>query len=372
MNRTEPVPNIQVKPKERKLRSIYRTVITILSLYFYISIPFVILALLLVVGIAFYIFLSIGTIPIQLGLILIIMLFGSLIAIVRSVFSRVKNIPPGRQLSRIDAPELWKLVEDIAHKLQIRPVDAIYINPWPSIAVNENGSILQKLRGQGKRNLILGMSVLPELTQGQLSAILAHEYGHFSNQDTAGGDLAHQVYASLYQMAQRLIQARVTQIFNPVWLFVLGYQRLFLRVTLGASRLQEVLADRYAARTYGSQNFIDGLKSVIRQTIAFPIQANYEVNQAFGANRPVYNLYNLPAEENLKEEIEKQFQEAMDRVTSPYNSHPATKERIALVERLQAPYSPMQENRQPALHLFPNYDALQLEMTGILMKNVKK
>jgi Zn-dependent protease with chaperone function/tetratricopeptide (TPR) repeat protein len=372
LNIMEPAVDFQARPTEHRIRSIYKFVITVLSLFFYISIPFAILLLLVVVGGAFYIFFLIGSIPVQFALILVLMLFASLFAIVRSLFWRMKDVPPGRELKRIDAPELWTLVEDVARKLDVKPVDAIYVTPWAGIAVYERGSILQKLRGTGKRNLILGMGAMPGLTQSQLTAILAHEYGHFSNRDTAGGDLAHQVYASLYQMAQRLFHGGAAQVFNPVWLFVLGYQRIFLRITLGASRLQEILADRYAAVAYGGQNFIEGLQNVIRQGIAFPLQTDYEIRRSFDLNRPIYNLYDLPFEEKLQGEMEKQIDEAMVRTTSQYDSHPAPKERIELIERLRIPYSAVQDNRLPALRLFPNPEELQRELTAQLMINIRK
>ena len=120
LNKATPLSNFQIKPEEGRIRSIYRAVIAILSVYFYISIPFVILILLLVVGGAFYIFLLIGTIPIQLSVVLVIMLVVSLFAILRSLFSRINDVPPGRQLKRIDAPELWRLVEEVADKLDTR------------------------------------------------------------------------------------------------------------------------------------------------------------------------------------------------------------------------------------------------------------
>jgi Zn-dependent protease with chaperone function len=372
LTKVKPAVDFQVGPGERRIRSIYKFVIMILSIFFYISIPFAILLLFVVVGGAFYIFFLIGRIPVQFALILVLMLFASLFAVVRALFSRLKDIPPGRELKRIEAPELWTMVEEVARKLGVKSVDTIYVTPLAGIAVYERGSILQKLRGTGKRNLILGMGALPGLTQGQLTAILAHEYGHFSNHDTAGGDLAHQVYASLYQMAQRLLHGGAAQVFNPVWLFVLGYQRIFLRITLGASRLQEILADRYAAMAYGGQNFIEGLQSVIRQGIAFPLQADYEIRRSFDLNRPIYNLYDLPFEEKLQGEVEKQIEEAMLRPTSQYDSHPAPKERIELIERLHVPYSAIQDNRLPALRLFPNPEELQRELTAEVMKNIRK
>lgn len=372
LNQPQPAVNIQIKPEERRLRSIYRALINILSLYFYISIPFVILVLLLLVGGAFYIFLLIGTIPIQLSLVLLLMLLASLFAIARALFSRTKDIPPGRQLYKKDAPELWRLVENVAQKLNIRPIDAIYLTPGTDIAVNEKGGILRKLRGAGRRNLILGMGMLPALNQGQFAAILAHEYGHFSNQDTAGGDMASQVFASLQQLAQRLIQGRVAYIFNPVWLFVFTYQRIFLRVTLGASRLQEVLADRYAAIAYGSQNFIEGLQSVIRQSIAFPMQANHEVRKSMEAKQPVYNLYILQPDDTLDGELNRQLDEQMNRPTSQYDSHPAPHERIAWIERLNIPYHSIEDTSRSALELLPNPEELQRALTAEVMKNVRK
>ena len=372
LSKAEPTINIQVQPDELRIRSIYRMVINVLSLYFYISIPFVILLLFIIVAGAFYIFLVIGSIPIQLAIVLIIMLLASLLAILRSLFFPRKDILPGRQLSQMDAPELWAMVKDVANKLGTRPVDAIYLTPFVEIAVNERGSILQKFRGAGQRNLILGMGAISVLNQGQFAAILAHEYGHFSNKDTAGGDLAFQAYGSLQQMAQLLIRSGSTQIFNPAWLFVMGYQRIFLRITLGASRLQEILADRYAAMTYGSQNFIEGLQEIVRQTIAFPMQAEREIQKLFELKQPVNNLYNLSTQESEAGELQQKLDEAMKRHTSQYDSHPALQERIAWIERLNTPYSFAQENNKSALRLFPNAEEFQQEMTKQIMNKIRR
>ena len=372
LNNLEYATSVQIKPEEHRIRSIYRTVIAILSLYYYISMPFVLVFLFLVVGGAYYVFFLIGSIPIQLAVILVIMLLASMLAILRSLFTRTKDLPPGRALRKIDAPELWNLAEEAARRLETRPVDSIYVNPGVNIAVYERGSILQKMRGTSQRNLILGMGVLQGLTQAQFAAILAHEYGHFSNRDTAGGNLAHQVYASLHQLAQQLIRGRAAQIFNPVWLFVLSYQRIFRRATMGASRLQEVLADRYAAMAYGSQNFIDGLRSIVWQGVAFPLQAKYEIQKSLDLNRPVSNVYGLPVEEKLKGELNKRFEDAMQRPTSPDDSHPAPHQRMAWIERLHFPFFEIANSQSPALDLFPNAEALELEMTGQLMKSVRR
>jgi Zn-dependent protease with chaperone function len=272
----------------------------------------------------------------------------------------------------MDAPELWRLVEDVARRLEVQTVDSIQINPDVGIGVNEKGNILMKMRGKGKRNLLLGMGALGGLTQGQFSGILAHEFGHFSNRDTAGGNLAHQVYSSLNQMAVMLIKRGAARFYNPVWLFLVGYQRIFLRITLGASRLQEVLADRFAAVAYGSENFIEGLKKYIRQSIAFPMQSNYELRNAFEMHRNIVNLYDVPLQDNLEREMWLEFEKTMTLPTSKNDSHPAPMERIRYIEKLSIPYSPIHDNPRSVLELFPNLEELQREMTIEITNRLKK
>jgi Zn-dependent protease with chaperone function/Flp pilus assembly protein TadD len=371
LSKLEPNIGAQLQPSERVIRSIYRIVIIILSIYFYISIPFVVLLLLIVVGGAFYLFFLIGTIPIKLAIILVFMLFASIYAILHSILKRKKELPPGRLVSRADAPELWKMIEQVASKIETRPVDAIYLTPFTGIAVNERSGILKKLRKSGKRNLILGMGVLSGLNQGQFASILAHEYGHFYNRDTAGGDLAYRVIASLNQMAIGMAQSGASQAFNPAWLFIIAYQKIYLRVTMGASRLQEVLADRFATMAYGKNNFVEGLKNIIRQTLAFQLHANFEVRRSFELNQPINNLYQLPLQEDLHGELETMFDSAMKQKTSTDDSHPSPLERFALIDRMRIPYAFEQDNALKVLDLFANPEGLQQEMTAELMKNVR-
>jgi hypothetical protein len=113
------------------------------------------------------------------------------------------------------------------------------------------------------------------------------------------------------------------------------------------------------------------MKNIIRQGIAFPLQADEEIRKHFEQQQPVHNLYNLQMQEGLQGELDRQFEEAMNRVTSEYDSHPAPGERIQWIERLRVPYSPLQDDPRPALHLFPNPEALQVELTAELMSRVQ-
>ena len=48
-----------------------------------------------------------------------------------------------------------------------------------------------------------------------------------------------------------------------------AFHALFLRITLGASRLREILADEFAAVAYGGQAFADGLTHIVRRSLEF-------------------------------------------------------------------------------------------------------
>ncbi|MCK5793720.1 MAG: M48 family metalloprotease [Anaerolineales bacterium] len=353
----------QISPGEQNLRSRYRAVIRILSIYYYISIPFVVLLVLVVVASAYYIFSLLGFFPIYVVGILGLVLVVSLIAVLRAVFRRVKDTPPGIELARDQVPQLWAMNDDIASMLNIRSVDMIYLTPDESIAVNESGSLMKRMRGAGVRNLILGMGVLPGLTQCQFAAVLAHEYGHFSNQDTAGGILAYRVYVSLDQMARQLISGGAAFRFNPVWLFVVFYQRVYLKVTLGAKRLQEVLADRYAAYSIGSENLVAGLINVVQESIRFRLKAQNEIKRSLEKKIGIRNLYKLQINEDLMAEFETKYTEELTEKTSDFASHPALQERIDRISSYMAANKPIQNGDLPLLDLIPEAEELQEEMT---------
>lgn len=199
------------------------------------------------------------------------------------------------------------------------------------------------------------------MNQGQFRAILAHEYGHFSHADTAGGDLAWQVRATLYQMAQRMAHTGVGTVINPAWLFLNGYYKIFQRITQGASRLQEILADRLAAVTYGVENIKGGLEFIVRRDLAFSRQTGTEIQCAQTEQRGLNNLYTLPEVEDC-DELEKVYQEVVNRKTSPYDSHPGLRDRVALMEQARSSSLSEIDNR-PVWQLFDRPEQLQETVT---------
>jgi Zn-dependent protease with chaperone function len=212
------------------------------------------------------------------------------------------------------------------------------------------------------------MGALSGLTQGQLRAILAHEYEHFNNRDTAGGNLVQMVQRSLYNIARNLVSAGLATWYNPAWWFVTIYNRIFLRITLGASRLQEILADRFAALAYGAQNLAGGLQQLIRQNLTFAFQVEAEVKQAGEQQRGLHNLYDLPPVEDAGA-LEKALAENMSRHFSAFNSHPAPHERLVLIECVKTE-NPPDDDPRPAWELIERAGQYQEEATVLLGKRL--
>lgn len=227
------------------------------------------------------------------------------------------------------------------------------------------------MRGTAERCLILGIGSLEGMTRIQLSAILAHEYGHFAHKDTAGGNMALQVSISMQEAAMGLIMNNLNKWYNPAWIFINSFHRIFLRVTHGASRLQEILADRYAAMSYGAKAFAEGLAHVVKQGIEFGFTADEEIGKAIKENRQPANLYSLsaPISGDTRKELDEQIEQALNHPLSAYDSHPPPKKRIEWVNNINVQVTDIVTDSS-AWDLLPQRYSLEESMTRSVHENV--
>jgi Zn-dependent protease with chaperone function len=349
------------------LRRLYQGVLWFSCVYYWISIPIVTLLVLVLGGGLIYGVIAMGYIPIKLLVVIVILVGVTLAAIVKSVFARGREADPGVKLDPAAEPRLRDLLHEVAARIGTRPVDNVYLTPGTELAVMERGGMLTQIRGSSERCLILGIGVLEGLKIGPFKAILAHEYGHFSNKDTAGGGFSLGVRRSLYNMAMNLAQGGAAAWYNPAWLFVLGFQRVFLRISQGASRLQEVLADRWAAFAYGPDFFEQGLRHVIRRDVLFNAHANATVNEVVQAKSALTNLYAFrPAMAPEAKAVEVAVEIALKREPSPYDSHPAPLDRFRWVRSLRATGQPSMEDGEESWTLFRDREALEQRLTQTL------
>jgi Zn-dependent protease with chaperone function len=362
------------KGPEGVIRQAYRYVLWACCAFYFLSIPLLIATILLTCGGIIYLMLQVGHVPIKLLAVVVILTAVTLWAIVKSLFIRGRDVDPGMKLDPAANPKLREVLDAVAAKIQTRPVTNVYITPGTDMAVMERGGVSSQVRGHTERCLILGLGVLEGMKVRPFRAILAHEYGHFSNRDTAGGGFALAVRRSLLSTAENLALRGAAAWYNPAWLFVNGFYRVFLRISQGASRLQEVLADRWSAFTYGARSFEDGLRHIIDRSVRFDAHADSVLHEVIEGERPLTNLYSYrPAASRATEsELSQAIQTAIEREPTPYDSHPRPADRFAWVHSLGASGGPPEEDDENEVWtLFDDRDELERRLTEQIRHNVQ-
>jgi Zn-dependent protease with chaperone function len=360
--------------QERGLRRFYRAVVTMSGIYFYLSVPILLVSIVAAGGGAIWMFLAAGYIPIKLVLFIGIAVFVTLGAILRGLFIRGGQVELGHKIDLDANPRFRDLLESVARTIGTRPVDSAYLTPHTDMAVTERGGLWKSVRGTaGERCLIVGVGLLDGMKQVELRSVLGHEYGHFRNEDTAGGGFALAVRRSLITMIVRLAESGAATWYNPVWLFLRAYHRVYLVVSQGASRLQEVLADRWAIRAYGSEAFIRGYTHVVERSVHFEQHVQRALRDVIEHERPLPNLYThepaadgtaAAAKDAAGSDHAEQVREQMEREPTAYDSHPAPRQRLAWAAAMAVVREAEPDDDLPVWELFEDRDALERRMTA--------
>ena len=360
-------PRIPISTGEKRLRRTYRVVLNLAGIYYYISLPIVLLLVIAVAVVLVGGLFMIGYIPIYFTLMLIIGAIGTIWSMLRSFFIRIENKDPGEPVTRAEAEALWQLAEEVAATLNTRPVDEIRITTGTELCVYERGTWRERMNNRAQRILVLGAAVLTDFKKDDLRCVLAHEYGHFAHRDTAGGDIALRVRNDIFKFCIAMVNAGQNTRLNIAFHFLRLYDFLFRRISHGATRLQEVLADRVAAQAYGPIAFQGGLTHVIRQNILFHAHANREIDEAIKASRPLQNFY-APLTEAPKQDQEAEIQKALTRPTTEDDTHPGPQDRFRLISTIPAPDRTAQPGT--AWDLFNDRDTLIRRLLDQVEKNI--
>lgn len=250
---------------------------------------------------------------------------------------------PGPQLQEGRFPDLFRELKAIASATQQTMPGEVYLvgdmNAW----VAERGGLM----GFGGRRVMgIGLPLLQLLSVSQFAGVLAHEFGHYYGGDTKLGPWIYKTRAAIGRTLAGLGDSMLQWPFR--W-----YGKVFLWITLAISRRQEYTADSLAASVVGSKTMAEGLKKVHGGGLVFD---QYWQNSIV----PVLNSGFLP---QFRVGFEKHLQAAdkeqlVDKIAaeiiktdkgSLYDTHPALKDRLGALEKLNAPAK--SERSQPAISL---------------------
>jgi len=266
----------------------------------------------------------------------------SMFSVLMGVFGHKKRYEFGYELKDSAEPRLRSIITEVGKTLNAKPIDRLIITPDSGIGVYLTGGVFDLIVGRTKSTVSVGLGALSGMTVSEFKAILAHEYGHFSNNDTSWNSLTF-TNAGLLENTIRNMPtpdnssggafAAAAGLNPALWALIL-YQILFSIFTNGFSRIGEVLADKNAVKHYGRKNFANGLQRVSLNSLLFAELANPGdiAKKIINEGKVFTNLYTYldAVKENLSEEQKKNLEEQLvGEEVSLHDSHPPYRDRIS-------------------------------------------
>jgi Zn-dependent protease with chaperone function len=300
-------------------------------------------------------------------------------------------------------PKLFKFISDIVKEVETDFPKKIYLSTDVNASVFYDSSFWSMFFPI-KKNLQIGLGLVNTITEQEFKAILAHEFGHFSQKSMKVGSYVYNVNQVIFNMLydnesfDKMIQK---------WANISGYFSIFVVIAvkiiegiqwilkkmydfininyLALSREMEFHADEVAANVAG---FLPLKESLLRMDLAdhsYNSVINFYENK-LSENTKSENIYK---EQNyvlnfLANESELPFKNSLPLVSSidlsKYNkskliikdqwaSHPSTDERISNLERLNI--SKENTNQESANSLFLSIETLQQNLTNKLFSSVE-
>lgn len=307
------------------------------------------------------------------------------------------------ELKEEDAPLLYEEIRDIVDKVQTTFPKKIYLSHEVNACVFYDSTFLSMFFPV-KKNLQIGMALVNSTSRTELKAILAHEFGHFSQRSMKVGSYVYTVNQIIFNMLYDnegygnavhrfasvsgyfafFVSIGVKIIEGIQWVLKKLYNVVNIQ-HLELSREMEFHADAIAVTVVGSQPFVSSLMRLDLANNAFDRTLGY-YEQKISSNIKPKNIYpqHRHIMDTLAQDTGVDFVNGMPQVTKEYlnhynksklviknqwASHPSTEDRV---EAITAGHFPKgDDNGEPALVLFGKVDELQASVTALLFANVE-
>ena len=346
---------------------------------------------------------NLGIITILLGLGVIGMGVMVFVFLIKFIFKR--NIVDRSHLIEIkaaDEPRLFALLQEIVDDTQTQFPKKVYLSSSVNAGVFYNSSFWSMFFPV-RKNLEIGLGLVNGVSEAELKAILAHEFGHFSQGSMKVGSYVYHVNQVLYNL---LYENGTFNLWLQRWgnlsfyfgIFIwLGSQ--FIKFTqwilgkiynlvnlsyMGLSRAMEFHADEVAARVTGSEPMITGLSRIdfidavfndVLNEYSRKIPNSIKTQNVYPQHRFVMQFlakrYEYPIQSGLPQ-IDlgnNRYNKSKLVIDDQWASHPSTPDRVKALQALNIPASALEE--QPADQLFDQLPKWQIQLTQMLFKPVE-
>jgi len=240
-------------------------------------------------------------------------LFGALllvfIFIIKFIFQKNKVDRSGMvQIYEKDHPKLFALIREISDEVKTHFPKKVYLTPDVNASVFYDSSFWSMFFPI-KKNLQIGLGLVNSVTESEFKAILAHEFGHFSQKSMKMGSYVYNVNQIIHNMLNDN-QGYANMVDS--WSAISGYFAIF--VVLGIkvveliqwillkvyhvvnitymelSREMEFHADEIAASVAGSSPLITSLKRLELADVSYQNLLEFYSKKIKENHRPI-NLY---------------------------------------------------------------------------------
>ena len=203
------------------------------------------------------------------------------IFLIKFIFSVKKHDESGTvQVTEQEQPVLFQFIRQLTTDTQTQFPKKIVLSPEVNASVYYNDSFWSMFFPV-RKNLQIGLGLVNSLTVSEFKAVMAHEFGHFSQRSMKLGSFVYHVNKAIYNMLYEnkdfgKFLSGWGSLHIAIWIFVwitiqllTGIQYLLQQMYgfinknyMGLSREMEFHADAVAASVSGSNNLVTALRKI--------------------------------------------------------------------------------------------------------------
>lgn len=307
------------------------------------------------------------------------------------------------EITEEQQPELFQFIREIVKETHTGFPKKVYLSHDVNAAVFYDSSFWSMFFPV-RKNLQIGLALVNTNSKNEFKAILAHEFGHFSQRSMKVGSYVYNVNRIIYNM---LYDNASYDALAQSWANISGYLSFFVIITvkivqviqwclkqvyhvvnlnyMALSREMEFHADAVAANVTGSAPLITSLLRMDLADNSYTTVLTF-YNERIKDAQKTKDIYaqqqyvlqfltkehELPLKNNLplvSPEHISRYNKSKLNITNQWASHPSVKDRIKELQKLNIQKSATDD--ESATTLFRKMDELQVELTQQLFSTVR-
>ena len=295
------------------------------------------------------------------GILLMAVMIG--IYLVKPIFSFTRNKKETRvEINESDCPELFALISEIANQTKCAMPKHVYLSPDVNACVFYDTSFWS-IFFPVKKNLEIGLGLFDGMSVDEVKSVLAHEFGHFSQNSMKIGSTVYVTNTVLYNLINtndfwdrwldewcmsdtgiiRYFGVFTRKLTNGIKRITFGVYKFVQKGYLHLSRHMEYDADNISCACVGSKTFISALckievlsnkDNLYQQFLRSLIDEKHIVSNYFvGKNivaglLPYKDMPNFSFDDSLTSPISTYNVQSKIKMEDVWASHPSLDDRI--------------------------------------------